>query len=71
MISFGIVFILISDKDECTLEPDNCGQNCSNTIGSYLCSCIDGYQLSIADQRSCDGEQKFNNYSYDWSVHLL
>ena len=65
IVLLSSVFPLIPDKDECTLEPDICGQNCSNTIGSYLCSCIDGYRLSIADQRSCDGEQNFNLELYN------
>ena len=31
-----------------------CEQNCTNTNGSFICSCRDGFTLS-ADQRSCDG----------------
>ena len=33
------------DIDECNENTDNCSQNCSNTIGSYQCSCNDGYTL--------------------------
>ena len=34
-----------------------CQHKCNNTIGSYLCSCNDGYAL-VGDDRSCVGEDK-------------
>ena len=34
------------DIDECILNKDSCEQDCSNTIGSYSCSCESGYELS-------------------------
>ncbi|XP_054748917.2 uncharacterized protein LOC129254474 [Lytechinus pictus] len=43
------------DTDECTDMTDNCDSSlgaCTNTPGSYNCSCIDGYMLE-ADQRTC------------------
>eukprot|EP01125_Pyxidicula_operculata_P003314 TRINITY_DN1390_c0_g2_i3.p1 TRINITY_DN1390_c0_g2~~TRINITY_DN1390_c0_g2_i3.p1 ORF type:complete len:1797 (+),score=397.91 TRINITY_DN1390_c0_g2_i3:489-5879(+) len=33
------------DIDECALHIDNCQQNCTNTIGSFVCSCVEGYSL--------------------------
>ncbi|XP_053380898.1 uncharacterized protein LOC123562053 [Mercenaria mercenaria] len=39
------------DQDEC-LTPGICQHNCHNTVGSYYCSCNDGYRLSF-DQSSC------------------
>ena len=42
------------DIDEC-LSPDNgCEQICNNTVGSYVCSCMNGFTLN-ADGRTCDG----------------
>ena len=32
----------------------NCSQTCTNTNGSYLCSCNSGYTLN-ADNRTCHG----------------
>ena len=32
-----------SDIDECLAETDLCEQNCTNTLGSYDCSCRDGF----------------------------
>ncbi|CAH3149970.1 unnamed protein product, partial [Porites evermanni] len=33
------------DKDECTLANGGCQHTCTNTDGSYKCSCYSGYQL--------------------------
>lgn len=40
-----------SDFDECSLY-GTCSQSCTNTEGSYTCSCVEGY-LSQPDNRSC------------------
>ena len=42
---FYSVSILCLDKDECSLNPDICGDNshCLNIVGGYLCSCKEGY----------------------------
>ena len=40
------------DVDECLQTP--CDQNCTNTIGSFNCSCNNGYVLD-EDGRSCNG----------------
>lgn len=41
-----------ADMDECLNASHNCDErgNCTNTIGSYLCSCKEGY---IGDGKSC------------------
>jgi len=41
---------LCSDIDECKDRP--CSQTCRNVLGSYVCSCVDGYVLR-ADKHSC------------------
>ena len=43
------------DIDECTDETDKCVHLCTNTPGSYLCTCDSGYQLE-ADGFSCQGK---------------
>ena len=42
------------DIDECGLGTHQCAQDCSDTVGSYTCSCRTGYTLN-ADGRHCDG----------------
>ena len=34
------------DTDECLSDIHLCSHNCTNTIGSYTCSCDVGYQLN-------------------------
>ena len=44
-----------TDIDECANGVDGCTQMCSNTNGSYSCSCMSGYRLS-SDGHRCNGE---------------
>lgn len=42
----GFAAIFLTDIDECTINNGGCQHECRNTIGSYLCSCHNGYMLS-------------------------
>ena len=48
--------MFLSDVDECKDENGGCGHNCSNTVGSYRCSCLSGYTLNTTDN-TCKGKQ--------------
>ena len=50
--------ICISDIKECEENRDNCNRNaeCDNTIGSFTCTCNDGY---TGDGVSCDGMKNY------------
>ena len=37
------------DVDECDMGNGGCAQNCSNTNGSFVCSCGVGYVLADDD----------------------
>ena len=68
----GNIFCLIflADIDECALNISGCNQKCTNTIGSYFCSCYEGYQLD-KDNETCIGNHLislFNKYS---CLHFL
>lgn len=52
MLFFNCSFDLI-DVNECLYDKGGCGQTCSNTIGSYECSCDNGYLL--IDDHDCEG----------------
>ena len=59
-LSFTKAISLISDIDECANDPDNdCIDNdhCTNTYGSYTCSCPAQYRLK-ADGRTCQPENQ-------------
>ena len=43
-----------ADCDECIEGTSGCNHTCNNTIGSYICSCRDGFILN-SDQHMCDG----------------
>ena len=45
---------LFIDIDECNEDNGGCEQICNNTIGSYECSCRDGYELD-SNGMNCTG----------------
>ena len=42
------------DVNECQTLTDNCQQVCTNTEGSYTCSCSTGFELD-SDRLTCNG----------------
>lgn len=42
---FAATFLTVFDLDECRVNNGGCEHECQNTIGSYLCSCHNGYLL--------------------------
>ena len=42
------------DIDECVQGLAGCDHNCTNTNGSYYCTCMDGYALE-SDNHTCIG----------------
>ena len=55
--------ILYSDTDECEQGSDGCDHNCANTVGSYYCTCMDGYELD-SDNHTCTGISYINLGQY-------
>lgn len=45
-----------ADIDECTIENGGCETFCTNSEGSYECSCHSGYAL-MPDLRTCTGKK--------------
>ena len=43
------------DIDECSMQVDECDHTCNNTLGSYTCSCNDGYLLD-RNGLQCNGK---------------
>ena len=46
---------LLLDTDECSQPIPPCDQTCNNTIGSFLCGCMEGFELE-PDSRTCNGK---------------
>ena len=42
------------EVNECSLNTDNCEQECINVDGGFRCGCYEGYSLN-PNQRSCSG----------------
>ena len=54
LIFVTVIFCnLYTDIDECIEGTSGCDQICNNTVGSYNCSCMTGYQLS-SDDHNCN-----------------
>ena len=54
------LYTTILDINECATLNGNCSQTCTNTIGSYYCSCSTGYILG-GNNMTCNGELNFDN----------
>ena len=61
-----------ADVDECDQQLAPCDQLCSNTDGSFICSCNDGYYLGD-DMLTCYGKPActHNAASYKSYVQCL
>ena len=59
-----VSFLVLSDFDECSLEPNPCGDNadCTNTEGSYSCSCKKGFTGNVS---ACEGTCGFILYMFN------
>ena len=66
MVSLHVFYLIITcssfwlDINECATNNGGCGQVCTNTVGSYSCSCNTGYTLS-SNQKSCTGMNLFHS----------
>ena len=47
---------IITDINECSDNNGGCNHYCNNTIGSYYCSCKEGYQLTEDNPLKCEGQ---------------
>ena len=61
---------IVPDIDECGEDIDGCEDYCSNTNGSYVCSCDDGYSLGD-DDHSCDGMYDFVEITISYYVTFI
>lgn len=50
----GFSASIMKEYDECSRINHGCAQTCTNTLGSYMCTCRIGYELH-SDGKSCEG----------------
>ena len=48
-----------TDIDECEINNGGCEHNCTNIIASFVCSCRDGYNLTM-NGLNCTGIQNID-----------
>lgn len=49
----GFAAVFTSDVDECATNNGGCQHDCTNTMGSYRCSCHNGYVLEPIEGQNC------------------
>ena len=49
-----VLYKTFADINECSEDSDNCHHHCSNTDGSFVCSCNPGFTLA-SDGKTCNG----------------
>ena len=58
------------DINECDVSNGGCSHNCTNTEGSFECSCRVGYTLD-SDGKSCSGTKVILVYTWMYSQFLI
>jgi len=53
-------YLISPDIDECASSPSPCDQGCSNSVGSYTCSCVSGFRLG-SNGKTCNGKRNLNH----------
>ena len=48
-------WLILAEIDECAENSSGCSHGCTNTNGSYICTCPVGYKL-MRNQHTCMGE---------------
>lgn len=62
--------VFVSDIDECSTIPGVCdGGECTNTAGSYVCTCPRGY-ISSTDGSRCVGESHTHRHRHIYLISL-
>ena len=59
-----------TDVDECTASNGNCSQKCVNTIGSYMCSCVNGQGLNN-DNKTCSGKDRGDLIMHKYQDYVI
>ena len=55
----GFAAIFFTDMDECAINSGGCQHECKNTIGSYHCTCHNGFTLDDNGRNCKEGGCKY------------
>ena len=61
-------WLILAEIDECAENSSGCSHGCTNTNGSYICTCPVGYKL-MRNQHTCMGELHVSHVV--WILHVL
>ena len=56
IIYYSNIILYNVDVDECDTDNGGCEHTCTNSVGSYTCSCNTGYTLDLDDE-GCSREK--------------
>ena len=45
----------VTDFDECAVGNGGCEEKCNNTVGSFYCECLEGFEIA-SDGKTCIGK---------------
>lgn len=62
--------LLFIDINECEIGQSSCTQTCTNSIGSYTCSCNEGYHLD-SNGYNCLGQSFVLYRTHHWIIVVL
>ncbi len=57
-LTIQVLWICYTDIAECLIGNGGCAHDCTEFLGSYACSCKDGYRLKN-DSHLCEGSSTF------------
>ena len=60
IFSIFMLSLMTKDENECQNNNGGCQDNCVNTVGSYICSCREGFLLQ-RDKHSCKEGKTFHD----------
>uniref|UniRef100_F6VDQ2 Uncharacterized protein n=1 Tax=Ciona intestinalis TaxID=7719 RepID=F6VDQ2_CIOIN len=58
---FSAISAVVCDNNECLTDNGGCSDTCTNTDGSFVCSCNAGYQLNEDGKTCSDIDECLNN----------
>ena len=62
-----LYFIFFSDINECSVNKGGCENDCRNTPGGFICSCMNGFRLH-SNGKDCIRKYSIDIYMYIYQL---